>query len=49
MTWRPVAQKPKTSLRNVHLGEVLWDGEVVVAGVPHAAVAARPEVLAAHP
>ena len=35
--------------REVHLGEVLGNGQVVVAGVAHAAVAARPEVLAAHP
>lgn len=35
--------------QRAHLGEVLWDGQVAVGGIAHAAVAARPEVLAPHP
>ena len=32
----------------MHLGEVFRDGQVMISSVTHAAVAARPEVVAAH-
>lgn len=32
----------------MHLGEVFRDGQVMISSITHAAVAARPEVVAAH-